>query len=239
MTEMHTNSLPFCFTRYEAVLALGKSGPAIDSWIKRALARSVLILLKKGLYIFGRNYLREPDKRTLLEFLASRICEPSYISLEYAMMEHGLLSHGGDGSGNHAMPITSLTTKTGGNFTNYLMTFSYINIKSSLFFGFEERKFRNMTYGMATKAKALFDYLYLRRDLKRRNKKRLRKQLFEEFGVQWLKFSEKDFEEFGRYVWKSNSTKMITVWEILKGRFDEQRMEREFSAFRRELLGHD
>lgn len=231
---------PVCFTRREAALVLGKSSAAVDSWIKRALARGEVILLKKGLYLVAQRYLRESDKKNLLEFLASLIYAPSYISLEYAMIEHGLLLP----SGAHVYgPITSLTTKTGRYFSNFLGKFSYNNAKAEVFCGFEggfeERNFHGDIYMIATKSKALFDFLYLRRDLSMRNKKRLKKQLFEELGIQWAHFSEKDFEEFDRNVWKSNSKKMITVWEILKERFDMERMNNEFAAFRRGLLGHD
>lgn len=237
MTETRTGDrLPVSFTRREAALALGKSSSAVDSWIKRALERGEIILLKKGLYLMTQRYLRESDKKILLEFLASRMYAPSYISLEYAMIEHGLLLP----SGAHVYePVTSITKKTGGYFANFLGKFSYKNIKDELFYGFEQRNFGNEIYRMATKSKALFDFLYLRRDLSRRNKKRLKKQLFEELGIQWTHFSEKDFEEFDQFVWKSNSKKMITIWEILKERFDRERMNKEFAAFRSGLLGHD
>lgn len=85
---------------------------------------------------------------------------------------------------------------------------------------------------MATKAKALFDYLYLNKNLHCRNKKRLNDELFKQSRIQWQNFSEEDFEEFGHYVWKSNSAKMIDIWEIINKHFESKK----FDVWAKELL---
>lgn len=232
MTKSSGNKLPICFTREEARRQLGGTLVALDSWIKRALKRDELVLVKKGLYMSSHTYLHETDKTKLTELLAGQLCQPSYISLEYVLEKHNLLSRP-----STPTAITSITTKSGRTFTNISGTFRYASIKPSLFLGFHEESLRDMSYRVATKTKALYDYLYLNSALARRNARQLKHQLFKELPIQWNNFTEKDFKEFDRYVWKSNSKKMISIWSILKSHFDKKKMDRDFEVFRKELLG--
>lgn len=99
-------------------------------------------------------------------------------------------------------------------------------MKPSIYCGYEEVKFRQYTYRIATKAKALFDYLYLQSELDCRNEKHLQRQLFEESDIQWQNFSEEDFAQFDRYVWGSNSFKMMKVRRIIERHFDGKKFDR-------------
>jgi hypothetical protein len=56
--------------------------------IAKLLARGDIVRIRKGLYVLGRAYRREPVSR---EVLANLIHGPSYISLEYALSYHGLI----------------------------------------------------------------------------------------------------------------------------------------------------
>lgn len=56
--------------------------------ITSLLRKGVIIRIKKGLYVFGDDYRRNPYSR---ELLANLIYGPSYISLEYALHYHGLV----------------------------------------------------------------------------------------------------------------------------------------------------
>lgn len=47
-----------------------------------------LIRVKKGLYVFGKQFSRGPY---CLELLANKIYGPSYVSLEWALQFHGLI----------------------------------------------------------------------------------------------------------------------------------------------------
>lgn len=54
-----------------------------------ALLRSGdVVRVKKGLYVFGEVWRRQPIR---LELLANRVYGPSYLSLEYALSWHGLI----------------------------------------------------------------------------------------------------------------------------------------------------
>lgn len=173
----------------------------------------------------SNSYLYEPDKIKLTEYLASKIYQPSYISLEYILKKHNLIT-------NSFGTITSITRKTTRSFNNFSGIYHYANIKASLYVGFKKRTFHGDSYNMATKAKAMFDYLYLNPNLHRRNTKKLRRQLMEESGIQWQNFSEEDFKEFDRYVWESNSHKMMAVLRVVNEYFENKK----FEAWRKELF---
>ncbi len=166
-------------------------------------------------------YLQESDKTKLTEYIASQLYQPSYISLEYVLEKHHLLFPKDVNSA-----VTSLTTKTNRAFTNFSGTFAYSNIKPSIYFGYEKATFHKDTYHIATKAKALFDYLYLNSNLNYRNQKYLHHQLFNEQSIQWHNFSEDDFEQFETYVWKSNSKKMMTIREVIDRYFQGKKFDR-------------
>ena len=217
----HENSP--CFTKQDLTLSFEGSANALNDRVKRALKSKKLLQLKKGLYMTSIFYFNEPDKTKLTEFIASQLCHNSYLSLEYVLHKYHLLFE--------TPTITSITTKTNRTFTNFSGTFQYSNMKESLYFGFEEVIFHNHLYLIATKAKALFDYLYLRSDL-HRSVKYLKHQLFEELGIQWAYFSEQDFEQFDQYVWKTNSHKMMKIWQILNDHFNKKN----FSKWAKELL---
>lgn len=136
---------------------------------------------------------------------------------------------------NPSNSITCVTTKTTRSFKNPLGNFRYSNIKPLLFCGFKKISFNSFTsfnssnnyeYHIATKAKALFDYLYLKPNLKK-SQKHLRQQLFETSGIIWKNFSKKDFEEFDKYVWKSNSKKMMDIWRIIDKSFASKDFDRQ------------
>jgi len=55
--------------------------------ITEMLRKQEIVRIKKGLYLFGEAYRRDPDSR---ELLANLIYGPSYISLEYALHHYGL-----------------------------------------------------------------------------------------------------------------------------------------------------
>lgn len=200
--------------RFEGKLA------TMNSRISRSLRQHKLLRLKNGLYIGSVSYLHEPDKAKFAELTASQMCQPSYLSLEYVLESHQILPL------RSTRSITSVTSKVTRSFTNAVGSFQYSHVKSSMYFGFEEVDFHGYTYHVATKAKALFDYLYLRDDLECRNEKRLHRQLFETLGLQWGHFSEGDFEEFDSAAWKSNSFKMMTVRRIIERYFEGKKFDR-------------
>jgi predicted transcriptional regulator of viral defense system len=64
------------------------------------LRKGIIIRVKKGLYVFGREYRRNPYCR---ELLANLIYGPSYVSLEYALSYYGMIPE-------RVEAVTSVTT---------------------------------------------------------------------------------------------------------------------------------
>lgn len=222
-------SFPICFTKRDLATTWHKSPKALDAQIQRRLNKHTLLQLKKGLYITNTKYIYEPDKITLAEYIASKIYHPSYISLEYVLENHKILEP------NTPRTITSITTKTKRIFHNFMGDFSYQGIKPSCYFGFEEKMLHGQTktYFIATKSKALFDYLYLKPEFGINREKQLYEKLFKQSHIQWKNFSEEDFQKFELYVWKSNSFKMMRIRRAIEKYFNKKK----FIAWKKRLLG--
>lgn len=123
----------------------------IQTQLGRFIQRGLLARIKRGLYCFDQKQIDELD-------LASRLYQPSYISLETALNFYGLIP-------DIPQTITSVTVTTTKQIRNQFGTFSYTKIKPELFFGFVKAKSANSDsfFNLAEKEKALLDYFYLRK----------------------------------------------------------------------------
>lgn len=193
-----------CFTKSTLKMAFPGSSFALDERIKRALHKKTLLPLKKGLYTTDRYFLGEPEKTAYREFIAAKLRYPSYLSREYVLANYGLLTEA-------TYPLTSVTTKTTKTYRNFLGTYLYFNIKEELFFGFQKAVFYHNIYFVADKAKALFDFLYLKRNLGD-----LEWEIKNGLRINWEKISPTDFKTFRDYVVRSKSPKMKKILKILK-----------------------
>jgi len=120
-----------------------------------------IIRLKKGLYV-AKEYVDNLEKRGhfshYLDFLNGVLCEPSYLSSDYVLYRHNLLT-------DVPYNFTSITKNKTATFTNKFGNFLYYKIKDSLFCGFELVEEGEFSFLRASKAKALFDFLYLRKNI--------------------------------------------------------------------------
>lgn len=184
--EKNRNYLKILFSRYE------KSGK--------------LIRLKKGLYA-TRKFVDSAEKANILsayqEFLANTLCSPSYLSLEYVLYGHNVLTE---------IPrnFTSIAKDKTAGFSNKLGSFFYHKMKNQLFCGFNIIKKNKFTILKATKAKALFDYLYLRKN-----------NLPDERAVEELRLNLGDFKtgdwvEFKKYAAIDGSAKINKISKLLR-----------------------
>ena len=158
----------------------------ISRWIKSGN----LILLKNGLYTAKLVYERYSRNSDYNELIASVLKKPSYISLEYVLGLYDVLTQG-------TYPITCVTLKTGGSFVNKTGTYIYKHIKKDLFTGYQVKNFLEHQYFIATKTKALFDYLYykfptLAEDFNDRN-------MVEDLRLKLSSFSKKQFNKLNYY----------------------------------------
>lgn len=200
--------LPY-FNKVTLGTALGKSGQNLDYWVKTRLKIGEIIALKKGLFVSKMYIARiEENSRSYekyTQFIANILRYPSYISLEYCLSIYGIIPEG-------VYVITSITTKSSRLFVNKLGNFRYQNIKQDLFLGYNEFEYKNNPVRLATKAKALFDTIYLRSF----GNSNLEYELTEGLRLNLDEFNKDEISEFKKYVDISNSTKMRTAVKILK-----------------------
>ena len=119
----------------------------LTRWCRKGL----LVKLRNEWYAFA-EYKQVPDFE---RFIANRIYAPSYISLHSALSFYGMIPE-------EVLSLTSVTTLKTAKFENAFGTFSYQNVKESLFFGYEPKTMLNgRAILFATPEKALLDLMYL------------------------------------------------------------------------------
>jgi len=169
-----------------------------------------LIRLKKSLYV-SADYLDNLEKKDLLslytEFTANLIYSPSYLSLEYVLYEYNILSE---------IPknFTSVSLKKTIHLKNNLGDFFYHKITQRLFLGFESFSKGNFVVFKASRAKALFDYLYLRQDLL------INPEAIEELRLNLNNLTKGDLREIKKYLKIEGSKKMYDIAKNIFKKFD-------------------
>lgn len=171
--------------------------------IARWLKTGDIITLKNGIYTTRIAYEEYSKLEGYREFISSILRRSSYVSLETILNRYDMLSE--------ISPITTcITNKVGRVYNNKLGGFRYRNIKEELFCGFETRLFANKyTYYVASKSKALFDFLYYRAKLLPQNLEDFK--IVEEFRMNLEGMSKKDWKEFNEYVKISKDKAMYNV----------------------------
>ena len=97
--------------------------------LSRYFKKGEIIRLKRGLYV-TKNFIDDVQRKGIfssyLEFLANIIYSPSYLSLEYVLYKHNILTE---------VPVnfTLITTNKTAKFTNKMGNFFYHKIKDNLF----------------------------------------------------------------------------------------------------------
>ena len=119
----------------------------LTRWCRKGL----LVKLRNEWYAFA-EYKQVPDFE---RYIANRIYAPSYISLYSALSFYGMIPE-------EVLGLTSVTTLKTAKFDNAFGTFSYQNVKETLFFGYEPKTMLDgRAILFATPEKALLDLLYL------------------------------------------------------------------------------
>lgn len=197
-------------TKQNLALALDKEGENLNYWIKKLSYEKRLINLKKGLYV-SSYYLdlisqETKNREVYFEYLANVLRFPSYVSLEYVLTQSGLLPES-------TFAITSITVKTPRVYNSEVGTFIYRNIKSELFPGYSFKDFDGKKVRIASLAKALFDFLYLK---KFTPFVKAEVYLLREGRINWEVLSTEDKKKFITLVDLSGSRKMRLIVTLLK-----------------------
>ena len=126
--------------------------PVFDrNCLTRWCRKGLLVKLRNEWYAFA-EYKQVPGFE---RYIANRIYAPSYVSLHSALSFYGMIPE-------EVLGLTSVTTLKTAKFENAFGTFSYQNVKESLFFGYEPKTVLNgRAILFATPEKALLDLLYL------------------------------------------------------------------------------
>ena len=173
--------------------------------INRWLKLGALIQLRKGLYVSPAYLQTLPDKQPYCEFIANKLREPSYLSLEYVLQKYSILTEA-------VYAFTSITLKCKRTYSNSLGTFVYRNLKEELFTGFKILSSGRFEVKEATKAKALFDYLYL----KTLRISVIRKEFLTSLRLNLDEMTMKDFSEFSKYCKQSGIKKYLKLPKLLE-----------------------
>ncbi|KKP67585.1 MAG: hypothetical protein UR66_C0013G0028 [Candidatus Moranbacteria bacterium GW2011_GWE1_35_17] len=116
-----------------------------------------LIPVKRGFFVF-KDYLDRRDNALYYSrFIATKMIEPSYLSKEFILQEYGMFAEA-------VFAYSAVTTKKTQTITNQFGVFNYQSIKPELFCGYTEKTYGNTAWNIATKAKALFDFLYFNKN---------------------------------------------------------------------------
>jgi hypothetical protein len=167
---------------------LEKNSNNLNANLKYWLKNNNIISLKNGTYIFKKVYEKENKKDLYLEYLAKQLLKPSYLSLEYVLAKYQIMSE-------PVRSLTSITLKGSRDFNNELGTWRYYQIPKDLFTGFYFISFKGQDIAIASKAKALFDFLYLRF---RRGKLPIAENI-EQLRLNLENLNKKDKDEFYSY----------------------------------------
>lgn len=172
--------------------------------IKRWLKKGLLIQLKRGLYVTEKYFSALPDKKSFLEFIANKLREPSYLSLEYVLQKHSILTES-------VFAYTSVTLKTKRLYENNLGRFIYRAISKKLFTGYEIKTIKGFEIKEATKAKALFDYLYL----KLYRQKPITQEMLTSLRLNLEEFTTEEKDAFSQYCQMTGLKKFTISPKIL------------------------
>lgn len=166
----------------------GLKGPSLRVALKRLTDRKIIQRIL-------RSYYANPFNPPTVEEVSAVIYPPSYISLESALCRHGVLSQ---------LPytLTCVTTRLPRKFKTPYGPLEYRQVKKKYFFGFARRD----SWFLAEPEKAVADFLYLNRDL---NKKDVLKGMFSEFKLRRL--NSKKLQSYAQKMGISNT---LRQWKL-------------------------
>lgn len=200
-------SVPFEEFDYQTLLhGLGAYASPRDR-ITRLLTAGAIIRVKKGLYVFGPAYRRQPYS---LELLANLVSGPSYVSFEYALGLHGLIPE-------QAIAVTSATLGRTRTFQTPVGRFTYRPVPARVFpigvtLGGGEHTPR---YLLATPEKALCDTIVAARGLSAGSERALRTALAEDLRIDISGLASLDAGIVGELASRWPSRRLVRLVEVM------------------------
>ncbi|MBE0433511.1 hypothetical protein IBX73_08605 [candidate division WOR-3 bacterium] len=199
----HVNKLPYFSVDNLKVLDV----PAYHLRIvlSRLEKAGKIVRLKKGLYASAKHIDTARMGGTFTayaEFLATKIYAPCYLSLEYVLYESNVLT---EVPTNYTL-VTRNKTYT---VTNKIGVFVYHKIKDALYCGYRTVKKNGYLYHKAERAKALFDFLYFRKNII------LNRQTAEELRLNLHVYNKTELRSLYKYADIERSGKMRKIISFL------------------------
>jgi len=150
-------------------------------------------------YATKKSYDTNSKEEGYHKYISSILLKPSYISLSTTLSGYDILSEG-------VYNITAMTTKLPTTYSN--RKYIYRQMTDKLFVGYEIKYFKSKeyTYYEATKAKALFDYIYYKS-----HKLNEEMNIVEELRLRLDSFTKDDFKEMSGYANIISSKKLINI----------------------------
>jgi len=139
----------FLFSAFDVRKVFPISPVAASFLLYRYANKGFILRVKRGLYVF-------PDALPPDLYIANKLCEPSYVSLEFALSYWGVIPE-------TVYQITSITSKTPRRFETLGKIYSYRRITTrNAFTGYSVEKQKGFSFFIADPEKAFVDSLYFR-----------------------------------------------------------------------------
>lgn len=198
-------NLPY-FSKGNLRLFQNNSNYSFDRNIKNWQKKNFIKKLKNGLYVTEKFILQEKNITQYVEMMANLLVYPSYISCEYVLQKNNMLTEAVYG-------FTSIATKSTRTVENFLGNFRYYNLKKELFTGFQDAPYfyKETKIFIATRAKALFDFIYL----KKNRYQNFSPEEIEEMRFNFDEWRRRDMIELKKYIRLSKNRKMENFYKNL------------------------
>lgn len=136
------------FSALDIQRLFGATKIATTFLLHRYAQKGFIIRIKRGLYAF-------PDALPPEPFVANKLYEPSYLSLDFALSYHRIIPE-------NVYEMTSITSKATRTFEALGQIYSYRCIKKKAFTGYAVEKQKGYSFFMADAEKAFVDANYFR-----------------------------------------------------------------------------
>lgn len=199
-TLIKLNKLPYFRTSNLEAFLPNLKKDSIYRKITRWHRKGLVIKLKKGFYV-SKEYEKEHSVDVnYFYYLANVLRYPSYVSGTFVLQNKGVLT-------DVTFPITSMTTKTTRKYYNKIGNFFYHSISPKLYIGYERSLYNDEPIYVASLAKALFDYLYIKY-----SKVKIKPEpVIERERLNLDIFSKKDIAEFRKYCKLSKNKNLLAL----------------------------
>ena len=171
------------------------------------MKNGVIQRVKKGHYVFGEGYRRQPVSK---EILSNQIYGPSYVSLEYALQYHGLIPE-------RVQAVTAVCLGSSRKFYTVLGMFTYQRVpENGYHIGVNRIEIDSRrAYLMASAEKALADKLKLMHGVEISTQRDMGIYLEENLRIEWDALTKLDSNEVRRIADAYRSRKIRILAQLI------------------------